>query len=119
VDAVSSADFQTLTDDEIAAYKRQARKTLVGSGYNLFAEITLRLIEHYHVQLAESMNVRGEGMDRGIESDILSQENIELQAQLSASELERKLLQAQVEHLQREVERLQRRKWNVPPSLKS
>jgi hypothetical protein len=119
VNIVDRAEFRRLTEDEIATYQRQARKTLVGSGYNLFAEITLRLIEHYYAQLAESMNVRSEGADRAMEAEILSQENVELRAQLAASELERKRLQAQVEHLQQEVERLQRRKLNLPPSWKS
>ena len=113
---MAETNSSSLTEDDIATYRRQARKTLVGSGYNLFAEITLRLIDHHYAQLAETMNVRSEGADRALEADFLAQENAELKGKLQALELERKRLQAQVDHLQRELERLQRKKLNLPPS---
>lgn len=108
-----------LTEAQIAAYQREARKTLLGNGYNLFAEITLRLINHYYAHLAETENLRLMRSDHLLEGEFLARENESLRARLADVEQERARLAERVEEQQREIERLKRKKLNVPPSWKS
>lgn len=110
---------QRLTEAQIASYQREARKTLLGNGYNLFAEITLRLINHYYAHLAETENLRLMRSDHLLEGEFLARENESLRARLAEAEQERAELAAQVEEQQKEIERLKRRKLNVPPSWQS
>lgn len=108
-----------LTEAQIAAYEREARKTLLGNGYNLFAEITLRLIHHYYAHLAEMENLRLMRSDHLLEGEFLVRENESLRARLAEAEQQRAHLAAQVEQQQQEIDRLKRKKLNVPPSWKS
>jgi chromosome segregation ATPase len=107
---------QRLTEDQIAAYQREARKTLLGKGYNLFAEISLRLIDQYYALLAEMENLRNLRAERNLESEFLTRENEDLRAQVAALEQTKTELTEQVEELQAELERLKRNRVNLPPS---
>ena len=111
-------DIQRLTDDQIAAFHREARKTLVSSGYNLFAEITLRLIEHYYAHLAEIENARNLRADRDLEGEFLARENEALRARVADLEQERQQLRERVKQQHKEIEQLKRKKLNLPPSWK-
>lgn len=108
-----------LTDAQIAAYQREARKALLGNGYNLFAEITLRLIHHYYAHLAETENLRLMRSDHLLEGEFLVRENESLRARLAEIEQERAELVQQLEAQQHEIDRLKRKKLNMPPSWKS
>lgn len=108
-----------LTDAQISTYQNQARKVLLSGGYNLFAEITLRLIEHYYRHLAETDNIRQLRADHELETEFLTRENEALKARLIELERERSNLAGEVERQQVEIERLKRRKLNMPPSWKS
>jgi predicted RNase H-like nuclease (RuvC/YqgF family) len=110
--------IQRLTEDQIAAFQREARKTLVASGYNLFAEITLRLIEHYYAHLAEVENARNLRADRKLEDEFLTRENETLRARVAELERERQKLRGQVNQQHQEIEQLKRKKLNLPPSWK-
>lgn len=116
---MNSVKHQRLTETQIAIYQREARKTLRGTGYNLFAEITLRLIDHYYNQLAETENLRRLRTERDLEAEFLLQENETLRMRLAELEHERKELAAKVERQQQEINRLKRGRLNMPPSWES
>ena len=111
-------DHHQLTDDQIAIFQREARKTLVSTGYNLFAEITLRLIEHYYARLAEIENAQNLRSDRDIEGEFLARENDVLRIQIAELEQERDTLREQIGAQRKEIEQLKRKKLNLPPSWK-
>ena len=110
---------QRLTDTQIVTFQREARRTLVGKGYNLFAEITLRLIEHYYTYLAETENLRRMRGDRDMETEFLAAENDMLRARLAEVEQERNRLLSQTKQQEAEIDRLKRKKLNLPPSWKA
>lgn len=113
-------DFQStrrrLTDVQIDAYRKQARKTLLRSGYNLFAEITLQLIENYYASIAEMENVSRVRGDQEREVELLTHENQVLRDQVTSLEDEKLQLLHHIEQQQQEIDRLQRGKLNMPPS---
>lgn len=116
---MTSLSRQRLTEAQISAYQREARKTLLGTGYNIFAEITLRLIDHYYAHLAETENARNLRSDRELEAEFLERENETLRARLNEMEAAQAKLAQQVERQKQEIKRLKRRKLNMPPSWKS
>ncbi len=116
---MTSLSQRRLTEAQISVYQREARKTLLGSGYNLFAEITLRLIDHYYAYIAETENARHLRADRELETELLARENDMLRARVEEMELTQAALTEQVERQQQEIERLKRGKLNMPPSWKS
>jgi predicted nuclease with TOPRIM domain len=116
---VNSAHKEHLTEAQIAAFQQAARRTLRGNGYNLFAEISLRLIEHYYAQLAEADNLRQLRSDYRLELEFLTRENEALRARVRELEAAQAELTTQLEHQRQEVERLKRRKLNIPPSWES
>lgn len=119
-DAVTDLQrHQRLTEAQIAAYQREARKTLLGNGYNLFAEIALRVINHYYAYMAETENLRLMRSDHLLEGEFLARENESLRTRLVEMEQAQAQLVEQLEEQQREIDRLKRRKLNVPPSWKS
>ncbi len=111
-------DSQQLTDDQIAIFQREARKTLVASGYNLFAEITLQLIEHHYAYLAETENALKLGVDRNLEGEFLARENATLRARIAELEQELEQLYTKMKQQKQEIEQLKRKKLNLPPSWK-
>lgn len=105
-----------LTDAQIEAYRKQARRTLLGGGYNLFAEITLQLIENYYAQLAEAENISRVRVAQARQAERLAQENQALREQVASLDDEKRQLLERIEQQQHEIERLQRGKINMPPS---
>ena len=113
-------DFQStrrrLTDAQIDTYRKQARKTLLRGGYNLFAEITLQMIENYYARIAEMENISRIRVDHEREAEVLTHENQILRDQVADLEDEKLLLLGHIEQQQQEIDRLQRGRLNVPPS---
>ena len=108
-----------LTETQIATYQREARKALLGNGYNLFAEIALRLIDHYYAFLAETENLRLMRADQDREAEFLSRDNETLRTRVADLERERAALSIQVEQQQAEIDRLKRKSMKMPPSWES
>ena len=115
-----AGDFQStrrrLTDGQIDSYRRQARKTLLGGGYNLFAEITLQMIENYYVRIAEMENISRVRVDREREVELLAHENQTLRDQVISLEDEKLQLLQHIEQQRQEIDRLQANRFDVPPA---
>ena len=113
-------DFQStrrrLTDGQIDSYRRQARKTLLGGGYNLFAEITLQMIENYYVRMAEMENISRVRVDREREVELLSRENQTLRQQVVSLEDEKQQHLQRIAQQQQQIDRLQGDGFDVPPA---
>ena len=105
-----------LTEAQIDTYRKQARKTLLRGGYNLFAEIALQVIENYYAQSAEFENIQRLQGERTREVELLTHENQMLREQVTDLEEEKRQLVQQIERQQQEISRLQRGRLNIPPS---
>lgn len=107
---------QRLQDSQIAKYRQHARLTLVGGGYNLFAEITLRVLDSYDALAKELDSLRKAHADRMLEAEMIHRENQELRAYITDAEIERRQLMEEVQQLKREIAQLKKQKLNLPPS---
>lgn len=96
-------------------YRKQARKILK-SGYNLFAEITLRLLDGYDALAAQQDSLLRAQADRVLELEFLVRENHELRETLADSEIERRRLAEQIKQQQEEIATLKKQKLQMPPS---
>lgn len=105
-----------LPDSQIAKYRQHARLTLVGGGYNLFAEITLRVLDSHDALARELDSLRRAHADRMTEAEMINRENQELRAYITDAEIERRRLLDEVQQLKREVAQLKKQKLNLPPS---
>jgi predicted nuclease with TOPRIM domain len=104
-----------LSEADRMLYRKQARKILK-SGYNLFAEITLRLLESYDALVTHHDNLLRVQADRVLELEFLARENHELRETLADSEVERRRLTEQIKHQQQEIAALKKQKLQIPPS---
>jgi predicted RNase H-like nuclease (RuvC/YqgF family) len=118
-----------LPRSQIQAYREQAKRIL-SEGYNLFAEITLRVLASHDAQeleidllrqalqpvQAELEQMRRAQREQEIEIEFLRRENDDLRAHIAEGELERKRLAARVKEYQRELSNLKRQKLKLPPS---
>lgn len=118
-----------LTPQQLLAYRDQARRIL-GEGYNLFAEIVLRVLaSHDSLAMendllrraqesaqAEVRELRGRRRDHDIELEFLTRENGELRAHIAEIEIERKRLTQRLKEQQQELSQLKRQKLKLPPS---
>lgn len=93
----------------------QAEK-LLRQGYNLFADITLRLIESHEAQAREIDGLRQSQSERQLETEFLARENEQLRGQVSEMEIERRRLIEQIKQQQKEIAELRRAKLQLPPS---
>ncbi len=104
-----------LTDADRALFRKHARKILK-SGYNLFAEITLRLLDGYEVLAVQHDNLLRAQADRVLEFEFLARENHELRETLADSEVERRRLAERIKQQQEEIAVLKKQKLQMPPS---
>lgn len=86
------------------------------TGYNLFAEITIRLLDSYEVLAAQRDSLLRTQADRVLELDFLARENHELRETLADSEIERRRLAEQIKQQQQEIAELRKQKLQLPPS---
>lgn len=105
-----------LPDSQIARYRQHARLTLVGGGYNLFAEITLRVLDSHEALSRELDSLRRVQADRMMEAEVINRENQELRAYITEVEIERRRLLEEVQMLKKENAQLKNLKLNLPPS---
>lgn len=106
---------EVLPDSQIATYRENARKTL-SSGYNLFAEMVLRVIASHEALALELLSLRRQRADREVEAEFVVRENEDLRAHIAELEIERRRLQTQLKQQQQEISRLKRGKIDLPPS---
>jgi phage shock protein A len=106
---------QALSDTQITSYREHARKAL-SSGYNLFAEITLRVIASHEALALELMALRRQWADREIETEFVARENEDLRARIVELEQEQRRLQSDARQQQKEISRLKRSRIDLPPS---
>jgi predicted nuclease with TOPRIM domain len=104
-----------LSEAERLVFRKQARKILK-SGSNLFAEITLRLLDSYEALLMQRDNLIRAQADRVLELEFLTRENEELRTALADAEIERSRLAEQLRQQQREIAALRKQKLQLPPS---
>lgn len=104
-----------LSDADRALYRKQAKKILK-SGYNLFAEIALRLLDHYETLAAQHDSLLRAQADRALEVEFLARENRELRETLADSEVERRRLMEQIKQQRQEIAGLKKQKLQMPPS---
>ena len=104
-----------LSDADRLLFRKQARKILK-SGYNLFAEITLRLLDSYEALLVQRDNLIRVQADRVLELEFLARENHELREALADSEIERRRLAEQLKQQEQEIAVLRKQKLQLPPS---
>lgn len=106
---------QTLTETQIASYREHARKVLSG-GYNLFAEMVLRVIASHDLLTLELRALRQTRSDREIEMEFIQRENDDLHTRIAELEQERNRLTLLLKKQQKELGVLKRGKIDLPPS---
>lgn len=106
---------QTLSNEEIANYRDNARKVLA-KGYNLFAEMALRVIASHESLALELSMLRRSRTEAEFEQDFTRRENDELRLRVAQLDLERRQLKAQVEQYKNEINVLKCGKIDFPPS---
>lgn len=104
-----------LLEGQLELIRAQAQK-LLRQGSNLFAEITLRLIESHEAKLREIEHLRRSQSERQLEAEFLMRENQELRAHIAENEIERRRLVEQLRQQQKEMNELRRSKLQLPPS---
>ncbi|MBZ0289640.1 MAG: hypothetical protein K8I30_18605, partial [Anaerolineae bacterium] len=85
---------------------RQQAEKLLRQGYNLFADITLRLIESHEAQARELDWLRRSQAERQLETEFLARENQELRAHIADMEIERRRLTELAKRQQNEIAQL-------------
>ncbi|MBZ0291000.1 MAG: hypothetical protein K8L99_00385 [Anaerolineae bacterium] len=106
---------QTLSSEQLAHYRESARKVL-GKGYNLFAEMALRVIASHESLALELTMLRRTRTEGEFELDFLYRENEDLRLRVNQLDQERRQLKAQVKQYQHEINVLKRGKIDLPPS---
>lgn len=106
---------EQLLDGQLDLIRNQAKK-LLRQGSNLFAEITLRLIESHEAQSREIERLRSSQPERQLETEFLSRENQELRAHIAEMEIERRRLVEQIRQQNKDINELRRNKLQLPPS---
>lgn len=104
-----------LSDADRTLYRKQAKKILK-SGYNLFAEITIRLLDDYEALMTKYDSLLRAQADRVLELEFLTRENHELRETLVDSEIERRRMVEQIKQQQQEIAALKKQKLQMPPS---
>ncbi|GIL09392.1 MAG: hypothetical protein BroJett033_9030 [Chloroflexota bacterium] len=110
---------ERLSDAQLDIFRQHARRRLVRGGYNLFAEITLRVLQSHDVQAREIERLRrsqAAHRDRDLEAELLARENDALRLHLRDLEIERRRLLEQVRQQEQEIAALKRYTLRLPPS---
>lgn len=110
---------ERLSEAQLDMYRQHARRRLLRGGYNLFAEITLRVLESYDAQARELERLRRSQAvrrDRDLETELLARENEALRLRLRDLEIERRRLLEQVRRQEQKLAALRRHTLRLPPS---
>jgi hypothetical protein len=110
---------ERLSDAQLDTYRQHARRLLMRGGYNLFAEITLRVLQSHDAQAREIERLRrlqAARHDRDLETELLARENDALRLHLNDLELERRRLLEQVRLQEQQIAALRRQALKLPPS---
>ncbi len=110
---------ERLSEAQLDMYRQHARRRLLRGGYNLFAEITLRVLESYDAQARELERLRrsqAARRDRDLETELLARENDALRLRLRDLEIERRRLLEQTRRQEQKLAALRRHTLRLPPS---
>lgn len=108
-----------LSDAQLDSYRHHARRMLTRGSYNLFAEITLRVLQSHDAQAREIERLRRLQVarhDRDLEAELLARENDALRLHIRDLENERRRLLEVMQLRDQQIAALKRQALKLPPS---
>jgi len=108
-----------LSDAQLNDYRRHASRRLTQTNYNLFAEITLRVLESHEAQARELERLKRlltVQADSALETELMVRENEALHRRIRELEDELQRLSNLLQAKEKELAALKRQGLKMPPS---
>lgn len=108
-----------LSDTQIDTYRYHARRMLTRGNYNLFAEITLRVLASHDALVREVERLRraqSARRDQDMEAELVARENDALRLHIRDLDAERRRLLDELRQMNQELAALKRQQLRLPPS---